>query len=127
MRQLIFPFQVIEDSGCTFMARILGTNGVPVVQSVVASIACKVFSPRTNQSTPTATPTVVVADSIFDTLQTDARWTLDVTGYNFAYEMASTTFTTGDTLYRVEFKFMPTSGDVYYALYEGSAVEVYGS
>lgn len=99
---------VFEDGAASFMARVAVGSGVNMVQADISSIACEVFD---STGTSVATPAVVVADSVFDTLQTDARWNPDVdtTGYNFRYDMPATTFTTGGR-YRVEFMFSPVAG-----------------
>jgi hypothetical protein len=61
-----------------------------------------------------ASTAVVVADSVYDTLQTDARWTKDSTGYNFADAIGQAFFPIGDTEYRVEYLFTPTTGATYH-------------
>jgi len=103
-----------EDGGCSIMARINGTDGTAITQSAVNTITCTVYD---STLTSVATPSVVVGDSVFNTLQTDSRWTVDSTGYNFRYDVAATVMTAPGT-YRFEFKFTPTSGEVYWVVAE---------
>ena len=117
---------VIEDSGATFLARIHGAAGTAITQASVASISWKVFTledPATVVLSGTATP----AANIYDTLQTDAIWTEDSTGYNFRYDMAALAFPTGNLRYRVTFRFVPATGEVFHLLYEVDALQVYSS
>ncbi len=99
---------VFEDGASSFMARVAVGSGVNMVQADIETISCAVFDAI---GTLAAEPTVTVSTSVFDTLQTDARWVPDIdsTGYNFRFDMASTTFTTGGR-YQVEFMFTPTTG-----------------
>ncbi len=102
---------VFEDGSGSLMARVKGVDGDNIVRADITSITCAVFDAG---GTSVATPTVVVATSVFDTLQTDARWSpdIDTTGYNFRHDMPATTFTAGGR-YTVEYKFTPASGADY--------------
>jgi hypothetical protein len=117
---------VIEDSGATFLARIHGNAGTAITPATISSIAFNVFSLNA-PSTVVLSGTCTVSSTVFDTLQTDAIWTKDSTGYNFKYAMAATAFPTGNVRYRVSFKFTPTSGEVFHALYEVDSINVFGS
>lgn len=120
--------QVIEDSACTILARVYGNAGTAITQSALASITCKVFD--VDSSTPdtaVAAPTVTIASSVFDTLQTDARWTQDTTGFNFAHVLAASIFTTGDHYYRAEYLFTPSSGEVFRLVANIYCVPIRGS
>ena len=110
---------VWEDGGATCLARVLGNAGTAITQASLTSIGCKVFDLNsTTPETAVSTPTVTIASAVFDTLQTDARWTVDSTGYNFLFVIAASVLTTGDHRYRVEFKFTPASGEVFWLVYE---------
>lgn len=109
--------KVIEDSGATFLARVVGHDGVAVLQAGVSSIAAKVFD-ESNSDTEVFSGTLTVSSVIFDTLQTDARWTRDTDGYNFRHDMDGTVFSTAGHRYRVEYKFTPTSGAAFFVLFE---------
>ena len=116
---------IYEDTGVTCMSRIFGDDGLAVEQSDVSSIDLAVFKNTTTSATYTASLTV--ADVIFDTLQTDARWSLDSTGYNFRYAVVASVFAEGDYTYRLEFKFTPASGSQYFVIFEIDTVEVFTS
>lgn len=102
---------VFEDSAFSLMARV-HANGANVTQSVVSSISIKVYD-KSDGSLVGAELTPVVASTIFDTLQTDARWSNDNVGYNFRYDAADTILPDGGKTYRIEVKMTPTSGSPY--------------
>ena len=106
-----------EDTSARFMARVEGNDGANILQSTIDTIACSVFDEDSETpNTATSTPAIVVADSVFDTLQTtalDSRWTVDTTGYNFAHDMPATSFPDGDHNYRIEYIFTPFTGDAF--------------
>lgn len=104
---------VWKDGGASIMARVTGTDGANIVQADITSITCAVFD-KTGASV--STPSVVVATSVFDTLQTDSRWTVDSTGYNFRFDAAASVMVTADERYRWEFLFTPASGEVFWVV-----------
>ncbi len=115
-----------EDSGVTLLARIRGDGGL-VTQASIDTITCKVFDKQSSTPrTAVETPTVVVADSIFNTLQTDERWGIDDTGFNFAFEVPASIITSPHT-YRIEFKFTPTSGEAFHGVWEVKAHDLWSS
>ena len=118
---------VNEDSGASFMARIYGNDGAVIVQASISSIAYKVFNFKTSKTAPVSEGALTVSSVVFDTLQTDARWTEDSTGYNFRWDAPATIFTTGGDVYLIEIKFTPASGAVFHKLFEVKAIGVYGS
>lgn len=96
-----------EDAGVTLMARVIGADATAVQIADISSIARNIY----NHATGVALGTVaapVVADTIFDTLQTDARWTADTTGYNFADVIDDDKFVTPG-IYEVEYKLVPAA------------------
>ena len=108
-----------EDSSGTAMARVVGADASVITQASTASIERKIFDlTGLTPGTAESTDAIVVADSVFDSLQTDARWTADSTGYNFRDTMAAANFPTGNHRYRVEYKFTPVAGDVFWAVFE---------
>ena len=100
----LIEFAVWEDSGASLMARITGNDATNIQQADVTTIAYTVSSLATDADTgvvtgtETATGTLTVSSVVFDTLQTDARWTLDSTGYNFRWDVPASIFATGDTV-----------------------------
>jgi hypothetical protein len=116
---------VIEDGGASFMSRVVGNAGVNITQSVITSIAVKVFDVDSDTpDTATYSATLTVSAVVFDTLQTDARWTEDATGYNFRHDMPASAFPTGEHKYRVEYKFTPATGEVFWVLFDVTATNV---
>jgi hypothetical protein len=99
---LVYRTEGYEDETTTFMARILAGDGNAAEIADVSTCTYKVYSQA--DGTETGTGSVTVATSFFDTLQTDARWTFDTTGYNFRFDVGPTAFPDGGRAYRVEFK-----------------------
>ena len=118
---LIVKATVWEDGGATLMSRIVGNDAANIVQADITSISRVVF---VGSTISTAETTPVVATVVFDTLQTDARWAVDSTGYNFRQDVAASVFADGDTIYRVEYKFTPASGEVFWVVFDCLTVNV---
>ncbi len=115
---------VWEDGGAAFMARIVGNDAANITQASITGGTVKVFD---SSGTSVLDSTITKTTHIFDTLQTDARWTVDSTGYNFLYAMADTVFSTGNEMYTVEFMFDPASGNDFPVVYEVEALPLQGS
>jgi len=109
----------VFDSGpLMLLARVLGWDTNPIVQSDISEIEYSVFLLDDQNSD---TRTAVTAHSavslqknlvLFDTLQTDARWTLDSTGYNFRHLLnvhSNPAFAIAGRRYLVEVKFTPAT------------------
>ena len=108
-----------EDTPQVCMARVQGVGGTNITQASITSITCKVFDlSGATPDTAETTPTVTVATSVFDTLQTDDMWDEDTVGYNFRFTVPAASFSTGDHYYLIEFTFTPTSGDAYTSTFE---------
>ena len=116
---------IYEDTGVTCMARIVGADSTAITQSTTSAITLAVFKNASTSATYTASLTV--ADVVFNTLQTDGRWNLDSSGYNFRYSAIASIFADGDATYRLEYKFTPTSGSQYFVIYEIDTVEGFTS
>ncbi len=121
---LVTTATVIENSTVVLLARVADENGNNCEQADLSTIVCKVFDANDPEGAAVATPSVVIADSIYDTLQTDSRWTTDSTGYNFAFKLPASALADGDKKYRVECKFTPVSGFVFWALYDLDTIAV---
>lgn len=115
---------VFEDSGASCMARIVGNDAANATQASITGITYSVYNGDTAIIEDSA---LTVATVVFDTLQTDARWTEDSTGYNFRHDLPATTFPTGDAVYRVEYVFNPVSGEDFAVVFELTALNVMGS
>lgn len=116
-------FLVMEDGGAQTMARVLANDATNAQQADISSITYKVFD-IDNSNTETATGTLTVSDVIFDTLQTDARWSVDTTGYNFRHEVPATAFPTGGNRYQIEYKCTPASGQVFWVVFGPRALAI---
>ena len=121
---------VWEDNDATEMARFL-VNGANGVQSDVDSIVRKIFD-LANANALIATDTIVVVNTIFDTLQTtalDPRWTEDSTGYNFRDKVVGSNFPVGGRTYRVEYQFTGTSSpaELFMIVFEHPAQKIHSS
>lgn len=116
---------IYEDSGLTCMARILSESAAAITQATTSSIELKTF--KNTSTTATSTTALTVADVVYDSYQTDARWTKDSTGYNFKYPVPSSVFDDGDATFRLEFRFTPTSGSNYWVIFSIDTVEVWSS
>jgi len=103
---------VAEDSTFAVMLR-LQVDGVNATQSVLSAITWKAWD---EQSTGTvyASGTLTVADVVFDTLQTDGRWSADATGYNFRHDITQATFTDPGR-YLIEYTVTMTGGNSFIA------------
>ena len=113
--------RIWEDTGATFLARILGDDGAAIVQADFGSISYAVF--EEDATAAVVSGSLTVSDVVFDTYQTDARWTVDSTGYNFRHTVAASVFSTGNAAYRIEYKFEPTGDEPFYAVLQAITVE----
>ena len=117
---------VFKNGTITNMARITGADAANITQSDISSGTYSVFL-LNDQDADDRTATLhtdlplTIASVIFDTLQTDARWTEDDTGYNFRHTVdvsSSTAFETAGRRYLVEYKLTPSSGQVIIARFQ---------
>lgn len=107
------------------MARIQGADTSYITQATTSAITVAVF--KNANAVATYTASLTVADVVYDSLQTDARWSKDSTGYNWRFPVVASVFDAGDATYRLEFKFTPTTGSQYWVIYEIDTVEVFTS
>lgn len=84
-----------------FLARITGFSGALLDPANVNDIAYEVIDTVTDEVVES--DDLVTATVLFDTLQTDGRWTLDSIGYNFRHLMDGDAFPVGGRRYRVEY------------------------
>lgn len=114
-----------EDTGCQYMARIVGNDAAYITQAAITAITRKIY--QLPDRTLVATDSLVVANVVYDSLQTDARWTKDSTGYNFRDPLDAADFASGDALYRIEYLFDPVSGQNFADVFQLHARELFGS
>jgi len=86
-------------------------DGVDVTQADIDTITWALYP--VGVTTAVASGSLVVADVIFDTLQTDGRWSKDEEGYNFRHDVAATAIDTPGG-YRMEYLFTAQDGSAWY-------------
>lgn len=118
--------RVWEDTGLVLMARVMTVANVAAQQADISSIALKVYD-SADRTTTIATATPVVADTIYDTLQTGGPWSKDSTGYNFRYLTTASQLPAGNKTYRFEFMVTPASGAPMAIVYEVPTADLWGS
>lgn len=116
MSARVWESEGFEDSGFFILGRVLGDDAEPIVQADISTIELTVTD-LLDDSVVTS-GSLTVSDVVFDTLQTDARWTADETGYNFRYNAPASAVPNGGRRYRFEFKFTPNSGEVFHISHE---------
>jgi hypothetical protein len=113
----------IEDSGIVLMARVQNISGTNITQGSVSGITYSVFD-LVDGTAVVSGSSLTVSTVVFDTLQTPAIWTTDTTGYNFRHDAPATALPNGERTYRFEYKFTPTSGEVFWALFDINTIGV---
>lgn len=110
-----------KNGSATLMARIVGAAGANIAQADIATIHYSVYL-LDDQDPDNRTPvdghsqiTLPVYQVVFNSLQTDARWTVDTIGYNFRHVLDVSVypaFATADRKYLVEYALTPLVGQV---------------
>ncbi len=112
---------VFKNDSVILLARVVGEDAAAITQADISSAKYSVYS--LGDDDPDAATAVddhedvalTVVSVIFDTLQTDAVWTVDSTGYNFKHVLDVSTdqaFAVAGVTYRVRVELTPTSGQV---------------
>ena len=117
----IHSFTGYQNTSLTLISRVVDLGQAVLTQATTKAITCTVFD---GEGTQTNSPTVIVNKAIFDSLQTDSKWTKDSTGYNFKFEVPGGSFPSVGT-YRIVFKFELVSGENFPVIYEGPIISVY--
>ena len=115
----------------TCLARIVGEDAAAVNQSTISTATYSVF--LLDESDPDERTAVAghngvslaVSSIIFDALQTDDRWTVDDTGYNFRHTIdvsANNAFSVAGRNYLVEYRLVPAAGQVIIARFRLNCV-----
>ena len=109
--------QAFEDSGFTIIARVVGNAGTNITQASLSTITYSVYDTSTGTVvTGHNAVALTISTVVFDTLQTDAVWTFDATGYNYKHTVEATALPTGGTVYIYEAKVTPVSGPVFWII-----------
>ena len=121
---------VFKNGSVTLMARVLGLNAVALTQSDFSTSSsssgvcdwpARYSIWLIDEDDPDSRTEITghydkpltVADIIFNALQTDARWTVDDTGYNFRHTVEicdDYAFTIAGREYLVEYTLTPSNG-----------------
>ena len=121
---------VFRNGSAVMLARIVGSDGNPLVPATIASAKYTIVSldpNNPNLETPIAGHTAVALTPsaiLFATLQTGGLWDFDTTGYNFLHELdvsANQAFATAGLWYRICYDLTPTSGQVIVARFKVQA------
>ena len=105
---------VYEDSAFSILARV-NANGSNVTQADVSAIEYQIFPTNSTTAHTTAT-SLIVSSIVYDTLQTDGRWTSDVTGYNWKHEVANSVLVDPTKDYQFEYKVTMADGSIFFWL-----------
>ena len=116
---------VFERASTLLLARVENPDGDLVTRASLASISRQIHKVSVTPPVPVGSEvTETIADVVFDTLQTDDRWTLDSLGYNFAAELSKTDLPENG-VYRVEYELVTVAGSKrYWVIFEITAHEV---
>ena len=110
---------VFKNGSATLLARVVGADGTPVKQADIASAEYSVY--LLDHADPDAATAVTghegvsidVSSLVFGSLQTDAVWDVDETGYNVKHVLdvsANQAFTVAGRTYRIVFELTPAGG-----------------
>ncbi|MBN2581415.1 MAG: hypothetical protein JXB10_20710 [Pirellulales bacterium] len=110
-----------KNGSATFLARLVGNDGAYLTPAEVAAAEYSAF--LLNDRDPDERIAVLghsavgltVGDVLYDTLQTDALWTVDSVGYNFKHALEVAVypaFAVAGRRYLVEYALTPVSGPV---------------
>ncbi len=112
---------VFKGGSATCLARVVGHDAAAVTRTDISSIEYSIYlldADDPDSRTVLSGHDAVAVDKIttvFDSLQTDARWTRDTTGYNFRHTIdvtSSAAFTLAGRDYLVEYRLTPYTGQV---------------
>jgi hypothetical protein len=110
-----------KNGSVTLLARIVGAGGANILQADINTVKYTAYLlDDQNADSRTAVAehanvALVVADVIFDALQTDAIWTVDATGYNFRHVLdvsAHQAFAVAGRRYLIEYQLTPAVGQM---------------
>lgn len=90
------------------MARVTGKLNVPITQATISAINRKIYNKSDGELV--SDDALVVADVVYDTLQTGGPWDYDTTGYNFLDQPPAADLAEADT-FIVIYTLTPTTGE----------------
>ena len=110
-----------KNGSATLMARIVGADGENITQADIATVRYSVYllddqDPDGRTAiTGHSQITLPVYQVVYNSLQTDATWTVDAIGYNFRHVLdvaAHAAFAIAGRRYLIEYALTPLSGQV---------------
>jgi len=113
---------VFEDGSAWILLRVVGQDGEEITQASLSTITYAVTD-LADDSEIVAATAVAISSTVYDTLQTDARWSADDDGYNFAHALGPTTFPRPGR-YRVEYIFTPVIGFAFLIAADINAISI---
>jgi hypothetical protein len=108
-----------KQGSATFLARIVGADGSPVVPAEIASANYSIYllddqdPDRRTAVSGHEHVNLTVTPIVFESLQTDRLWSRDATGYNFKHTpdvSAHAAFAVAGRRYLVEYRLLPAAG-----------------
>lgn len=110
--------KVFAGGDATLLRRV-DMDGVYITQATVASIQRTIHDISDPDAPIDVHDTaVVVADAVFDTLQTDGRWKRDPDGYNFRDVVPGSLLADDGHTYQVDYKFTGSGSQVFWAVFK---------
>ena len=102
--------EALANTAVYLMADVRWTDGTRITQATTDSVVCRSVD-LDDTSTAISQPDITVSTSVFDSLQTDSRWTVNASGYNFGFILPGSAIPSARKTYLVTFDFVPTSGE----------------
>jgi len=108
---------VSPNGSLTCLARVVGVDAALITQAGIASIEYTINAVGASARSAVTGhdgETLTVADVVYDSLQTDDRWTEDATGYNFAHTIdisGGLPFPSAGTVYEIDYVLTDTAGN----------------
>ncbi len=97
-----------QGNSLVVLARIVGLNQVAITQASLSGTIGRTVANVNTKLAGDATA-LVVADTVFNSLQTDYGWDQDSTGYNFRDIISGANFPLGDVPYQIQYAATDTS------------------
>lgn len=105
---------ITEDGGVLVLARVIDWDGVLLTQAATSAVNLSVYEVNSTETSPTLDTSITVSSVILDTpVTTHPSWKSSL-GYNFKHTVPASAFSTGDKVYRIEYKITPVSGEVFW-------------
>lgn len=119
--------EAVSGNSIACIARLRKADASAIQQADIASIARNIFELTADDvSGSVVTDALVVADVVYDTLQTGGTWTVDATGYNFLDTVPYSKLATAGATYLVQYRATLSDGQTITWEYEPDMEAVFG-